>query len=71
MYSGIMLWDMMNANTINTSIDPILHRSCPHCSNGVSRTYHVGQPCPYIRSIEYDCFGSVKKIEFWPGEEDG
>lgn len=34
---------------------------CPHCEGN-----HVGDRCPYIKAIEYDDAGRVRRIEFYP-----
>lgn len=34
---------------------------CPHCEGN-----HVGDRCPYIKAIEYDDAGKVRRIEFYP-----
>lgn len=42
--------------------------ACPHCSGPFSATIHNG-PCPRVKSIEYDQYGCVKRVEFHPVTE--
>jgi len=45
--------------------------ACPWCSRpSVHHWVFHGGPCPRVKAIDYYPNGSIKRVEFWPEDED-
>ena len=54
-------YDMLTVTTFPTVTVGNVANICPHCEGN-----HIGDRCPYIKAIEYDDAGKVRRIEFYP-----
>jgi hypothetical protein len=52
---------MLTVTTFPTVAVGNVANICPHCEGN-----HIGDRCPYIKAIEYDDAGKVRRIEFYP-----
>ena len=54
-------YDMLTVATFPTVTVGNVANICPHCEGN-----HIGDRCPYIKAIEYDDAGKVRRIELYP-----
>ena len=54
-------WSMPATTTTPTFTSGYVALICEHCEGN-----HVSDRCPYIKAIEYDDAGKVRRIEFYP-----